>query len=276
MRGYSARDVAKIMDLSVVQIRSYARAGLIHPRRTAQGQYRFSFQDLVLLRTAKELIAARIPPRKIKLALKKLKEQLPSGRPLTAVQIAASGDRIVVRDGKTLWNPESGQTYFDFEVSELAKKVAPLARQAAQEARDSDDDMTADDWYELGCELETAEPDHARDAYRRTLELDPSHPDAHVNLGRLLHEAGQPGAAEEHYRLALAARPGDPTATFNLGVSLEDLGRDQEAIRAYQNAIDFDPRCVDAYYNLARLYEKRGNAARALQNFNAYRKLTRL
>ena len=274
MKGYTSHDVARMLDLSIGQVRAYTRAGFINPRRGPHGGYRFSFQDLVLLRTTKDLIASRIPPRKIKHALKKLKEQLPSGRPLSAVKIAVSGDRIVVRDGKTLWNPESGQTCFDFEVSELAEKAAPLDRRAAQEAFSSESPRTAEEWFDIGCELEATEPEAAREAYCRVLEIEPTHADVHINMGRLLHEAGQAGDAEAHYRVALALRPEDATALFNLGVSLEDLGRVDEAIQAYKGAAESDPPCADAYYNLARLYEKQGNITRALQHFNAYRRLT--
>ena len=276
MRGYTATDVAKMLDLSVGQIRYYAREGFLEPRRGRRGEYRFSFQDLVLLRTAKGLIAARIPPRKIKRALKKLKEQLPSGRPLSALQIAADGDRIVVRDGRTIWSPESGQISFDFEVAELAERVAPLARKAAKAATQQNGELGAEDWFELGCELETADPESARDAYRRVLELDPSHAEAHVNLGRLLHESDHLGPAEAHYRLALAVRPRDPTAAFNLGVSMEDQGRYEEAIGYYRISIESERPCADAHYNLARIYQRLGNEAAALRHMTLYRKLTSL
>lgn len=275
MTGYSSRDVARMLDLSVGQVRSWARAGLIRPKRGPRGAYRFSFQDLVLLRTAKGLLAARIPTRKVRAAIGRLKEQLPAGRSLTQVRISADGDSVVVRDGRTVWNPESGQTCFDFEVSDLAQKVAPLVRQAAEQAFSAEEGLSSEDWFELGLDLESAEPRKARDAYYRSVSLNPANADGHVNLGRLLHEAREPGAAEAHYRLALAARPGDPTALFNLAVSLEDLGRSEEAIETYQEAIVVDPACADAYFNLARLYEQRGNAAKALQNLSAYRKLTR-
>ena len=83
--------------MSVGLVRSYARAGFLEPDRGSRGEYRFSFQDLVLLRTAKGLMAARIAPRKVRRALVKLKRQLPTGRPLSGVQIIAEGERIVVR-----------------------------------------------------------------------------------------------------------------------------------------------------------------------------------
>ena len=40
-------------------------AGFVTPSRGPRNEYRFTFQDLVLLRTALALQAARIPPRRI-------------------------------------------------------------------------------------------------------------------------------------------------------------------------------------------------------------------
>jgi tetratricopeptide (TPR) repeat protein len=289
LSGYSQSDVSKMLDLSVGQIRSYTRAGVLKPRRGDRGEFRYTFHDLVLLRAAKGLRAAEIPPRKIRAALTRLRDQLPSGRPLTAVHISAAGDTIVVRDGRAVWDPESGQSFFDFddaapvekeapaafEVAELATKVAPFVRRRAERAFGGERELTAEEWYELAFELEATDPEQARDAYRRTLDVDPYHAEAHVNLGRLLHEAGDPDSAEEHYRLALAARPDDPTALFNLGVSLEDLGNREQAERAYLAAIEADTSFADAHYNLARLYEARGDKTAALRHYTLYRRATR-
>jgi len=274
MAGYAARDVAKLLRLSVGQVHAWVRAGFLAPEREPTGEQRFSFQDLVLLRTAKGLMEARIPARRVRRALEQLRRHLPRGRPLSGVQIAADGKRIVVRDGNAVWNPESGQTLFNFEVKDLAKQTAPLVRRAASEARTEQKRLRAADWYALGCDLEITSPQRARDAYRRTLELDPRHADAMVNLGRLLHEAGELRAAEAHYRLALGARPGDATAAFNLGVVLEDLGRASDAVHAYESAIAANPGAADAHYNLARLYERTGKRTAALRHLKTYRKLT--
>ncbi|MGH7897178.1 MAG: tetratricopeptide repeat protein, partial [Candidatus Binatia bacterium] len=221
----------------------------------------------------KELIAQKIAPRRVRAALSKLRDELPSGRPLSAVSIAADGGRIVVFDGRTSWNPESGQQLFRFDVADLAKQVKPLAERSANEARKNEPALGAEDWYELGLELEATTPNEARDAYRRAIELDPGHADAHNNLGRLLHEAGELRAAEKHYRLALGAERSDVTAAFNLGVVLEDLGRRPDAISAYQRAIELDPAYADAHYNLARLYERLGRATAAVRHLKMYRKL---
>jgi tetratricopeptide (TPR) repeat protein len=272
--GYSARDVARLLDLSVGQVRSYARSGFLDPTRGERGEYRFSFQDLVLLRTAKGLEASRIAPRKVRTALADLKKQLPSGRPLSGVQIVAQGDEIVVRHGDVVWNPKSKQSLFDFEVSELEQKVTPHALQVVRETHSSEEDLDEEDWFMLGSDLESTSPEHAREAYRRALELDPTHVDARVNLGRMLHEVGRLTSAESHYRLALAARPKNATALFNLGVSLEDLGQDSESAEAYSQAIEIDPKCADAYFNLARLEEKAGNSEKAIRLLTTHRKLT--
>jgi tetratricopeptide (TPR) repeat protein len=266
--SYSVREVAAMLGLTPAQIRSYATQGFLTPERGTRGEMRFGFHDLVILRTAGELSAAQIPQRKVRRVLQRLREQLPEGRALTGVRIAADGERVVVRDGEAMWNPESGQSLFDFSVSEIE------ARAAVIEPHVESGEPDADGWYEVACDLEVTSPDEAREAYERVLALDPNHIDAHVNLGRILHEAGAPAAAEQHYRQARELDPEHEIAAFNHGVALEDLGRPREAIAAYERAIALDPENADAHFNLAGLYEKRGEKAIALQHLKAYRQLT--
>jgi tetratricopeptide (TPR) repeat protein len=274
--GYGVREVSSILGLSATQVRSYVRAGFLRPTRGVRGSLRFSFQDLLVLRTAQGLVAARIPPRRVRTALRRLREQLPVGRPLTGVHVVAEGDRIVVHDGAARWQPESGQVLFDFGAGEIAERAAPLVSRPQDTAPSPTRGLTADDWYEWACELEDGAPDQAREAYRRALELEANHAGALVNLGRLLHAAGAPGVAEAHYRRALAICPDDPTAAFNLGVVLEDQGRFDDALAAYEDAVRIDPSSADAHYNAALLHERRGNEAAALRHLKIYRRLTRV
>lgn len=256
-----------MLGLSSSRIRAYATKGFLTPERGERGELRFGFQDLVILRTAGELSAAHIPQRKVRRVLEKLREQLPAGRSLTGVRIAADGERIVVREGESVWNPESGQALFDFSVDELTANTATIVRGPERDTRD------ADDWYDLACELEATDSAGAQHAYEQAIALDPTHADAHVNLGRLLHESGAAREAEPHYRAAIAVYPEHDTAAFNLGVALEDLGRPAEAIDAYERAIALDPENADAHYNLAGLYERRGDKAAALRHLREYRNL---
>ena len=270
--GYAAREVARLVGLSVPQILTYVRSGCVRPRRGPRREYRFSFQDLVVLRTARDLTAA-MPARRVHRALRRLQTSLPSGRQLATVRITAEGDEIVVRDGAVAWAPDSGQAVLDLDVASLASEVAPLARQAAEDARHAEEPVAADEWYAIGCELELCDPPRALEAYRRAIERDSTHADAHLNLGRLLHEAGRVAEAETHYRQALAGRPGDGTAAYNLGVALEDLGRAPEAERAYESALEADPGNADAHFNLSRLCERLGQPQRALRHLQTYRDL---
>jgi len=194
-------------------------------------------------------------------------------RPPRRLPVVAVGDQIVIREGSTFWRSESGQGVIDFTTDPRANRTVPFARKAAAVAAPPAD-WTAEEWYDLACELEHSSPRQARDAYESALELDPGHAGARVNLGRLLHEDGHPLAAANHYRLALTARPDDAIAAFNLGVALEDLGRTTEAIAAYEQALAADPGAADAHFNLAGLYEKEGQAAGAIRHLKAYRKLT--
>lgn len=259
--------------MSPGELRGYVRAGFLAPERGERGELRFSFQDLVFLRTAHGLTEARLPPRRIRRAFSRLREQLPEGRPLTGVRITADGSRIVVEDGARRWQPESGQILLDFEAEEISREILP-ASSASNESK-GEPEFSAEEWFEYASELEATSPAQAMAAYRRAIAVDSAQADAHVNLGRLLHEAGDPEGAAAHYEAALAARPEDAVAEFNLGVALEDLRKLPEALLAYQKAARLDPENADAHFNAAAMAEKLGRSAEALQHLSTYRKLTR-
>ncbi|MCC6994489.1 MAG: tetratricopeptide repeat protein [Deltaproteobacteria bacterium] len=112
--GYTSAEVARLLEVSPAQVRGLVRAGFLAPARGPRGEMRFSFQDLVLMRTARALLAAEVPARRVRAALKQLRAKLPAGRPLSGLSIEALGGTVVVRDGHVVWQPESGQALFDF------------------------------------------------------------------------------------------------------------------------------------------------------------------
>lgn len=272
MKGYTTREVAEVLGLPGSTILSWTRRGLITPRRGPRGAYVYSFQDIVLLRAARELLDADVPARKVRTALEALRQRLPVGRPLSAVTISAIGDRVLVQDEVGSWEPDSGQLHMEFAVSEVAEATLPFARRAMQERRD-DHAETADDWYDTAVDLEAVCDEDAIRAYRNAIELDPGHSDAHLNLGRLLHEAGRVTEAEAHYREAVEADPQSARAFYNLGVALEDRGLKPGAIEAYEAALRLDADLAVAHFNLSRLFEDAGREAEALSHLADYRRL---
>ena len=103
MRSYSVRDVERVLQLAPGTTRSLIRAGFVHPKRGPRREYRFSFQDLIVLRTARALIEARIPKKRIRRSLESLRRNLPESMPLSGLAISAVGDHVVVRDGDARW-----------------------------------------------------------------------------------------------------------------------------------------------------------------------------
>jgi tetratricopeptide (TPR) repeat protein len=271
---FTTREVAKIATLPDARIRSCVRAGVLSPRRGRGGRLEWSFQDLLLLKTTKGLLDARVPLARIRRMVSSLKRQLPDDRTVSSLTIYADGRRVVAWDGAARWQPDSGQFLFNFDVRSVASIVERPPRLPAPPV-DSPPQVTrtADQWFKLGCELDAASPEEARHAYRQALELDPAMADAHVNLGRLYHDAKEHAHAEAHYRAAARQAPDDPVAHFNLAVLLEERGRPDEAIQSYRSALEADRDFADAHYNLGLLFDALGKRAPAMAHLRAARKL---
>ena len=271
MTGYTTRQVAEILGLTEERVRSFARAGLLDPQRGPGKSLRFTFQDIVLLRAAKGLLDQEVPARRVRSALLSLRAQLPQGRPLSGVRVSAEGERVLVRDQDTAWEPETGQVALDFSVGELAARVEPFTPDLGPAA--DDEELSADAWYDVALDLEAVSVEKARTAYRRAIALDPGHAEAHLNLGRLLHEVGDVAGAESHYRQACAANPESALAAFNLGVALEDRGEAREAMAAYRRALKLDAEIAEAHFNLGRLCEAAGDKRGALLHLAQYKRI---
>jgi len=278
--GYTTQDVARMIGVSVGRLRSYLRAGVLSPERGERGELRFSFQDLLLLRKAEGLVSARIPPHRVRRALKKLRDRLADDQPLTGMRLGTEGPEVVVHEGSARWQAESGQVLLALDGPEAPQGSEPVPlvplpapKVAAVEGELSP--LSIEELYELGCEMDETDSQQAESCYRQVLTKNPLHADAHINIGRILHERGDLPAAEKHYGEALAIRKQDPTACFNLGVVLEDQGRHAEALEAYERAITLDGRNADAHYNAARLYDLLGDYGAALQHLRICRELAR-
>jgi tetratricopeptide (TPR) repeat protein len=261
MHAYNTKDLERLFGLPASAVRSLTRAGHISPVKRA-GRLHYSFQDLLMLRTASALRSAKISAHRINRTLQTLRATLPTNqRSLTAL-----GDQIAVREGKLLWESDSGQYVLALDIGEEKGGLHVIPRQtAAVQTADS-----ADEHFAKGLALEDTDPDGARAAYEACLAADPQHMEARINLGRLLHMAGRLADAERVYR---SAKKPESVLLFNLAVLLEDLEREPDAIVAYREALALDPELADAHFNLARLYERARNPKSSLRHLLAYRRM---
>lgn len=265
---YSMRDVVRLAGLSRHIVLRMAKAEVISPERTAGREYRFGFQDLIVLRTARSLYACNIPPRRVLSSLRRLRAMLPGTLPISGLRISAYGSDVVVHDGNARWQADSGQLLLDFDARPMGESAVLVER--LDTARSE-----AAHHFERACCLEDEAPEEACTHYRQAIACDPAALNAYINLGCLLHATKRWDEAEHTYRDGLAHCAERGVLYYNLAVLNEDRGRIAEALDDYASALAHDPGLADAHFNLARLYAALGRPQDALRAYNAYRRLER-
>jgi tetratricopeptide (TPR) repeat protein len=259
---YGVREVEKLLRMPRSTIASLVKAGFVSPARGPRRAWQFSFQDLIVLRTAQALAQANVPHQRIARSVRELRRHLPSAMPLSGLSICAVADRVVVREGDSRWQADSGQYLLAFDGDPEKGSLSVIERRDAQR------------WFEQALSLEEHAAGDAIDAYRRAVRADPAFLDARINLGSLLHEAGRLEEAEAAYREAIAVCGEDAVLLYNLGVLLDHAGRKEEALAAYRKALAGDPALADCHYNLALLYEELRRPREAIRHMAEYRRLS--
>ena len=270
MHQYGVRDVEKLLRLPRSTIRALVGAGFVTPERGPRNAWLFCFQDLIVMRTAQTLAAANVPHRRITRSVRELRRHLPDSMPLSGLSICAVGDQVVVREGGRRWQADSGQYLLAFEGDPDTGSMSVMEPPVAAKRQ-----VSAQDWFARGIAAERDSAADAVHAYREAIAADPTHLDARINLGRLLHEAGELTEAEQVYRAALKTGGLDPVLLFNLAVLLDDMQRKPEAMEIYAMALKRDPNLADCHYNMALLCHELGRPQEAIRHLSQYRRLTR-
>ena len=149
MHQYGVRDVEKLLHLPRSTIRALIAAGFVSPARGPRSAWLFSFQDLIVLRTAQALADANVPQRRITKSVRELRRHLPDAMPLSGLSICAVADRVVVREAGTRWQAESGQYLLDFEGDPADGSLNVIERKQEAEAPSG-----AQEWFDKGVALE--------------------------------------------------------------------------------------------------------------------------
>ena len=123
-RLFRKGQVVRILGISRRQLQYWAETELVAPSaRTLGGHHRYTFEDLVALRAAKQLIDAGVSVQRIRNSIGSLQRILPEvQRPLSELVLVATGDLVLVLHEGSAFEAVSGQEWV-FEVSALERQV---------------------------------------------------------------------------------------------------------------------------------------------------------
>ncbi|MBI3896530.1 MAG: tetratricopeptide repeat protein [Acidobacteria bacterium] len=281
---FSRRQVLRIVKISERQLSAWERQGFVQPsatlptkiNRSEEGNFRYSFSDLVTMKKLRQLRQSGILPSRIRSLYAALKARLPKmGNPWTELQVHADGKRLAVHFQGTIMEPLTGQLLLEYAPQKAQGNIRPLKQTRPLRRSVEPAWVRAERLFQAGLRYEEHQdtlPKAIR-AYQKAIELNPHAVGPHINLGTIYYKLRLLEEAENCYRAALAADPGYALVYFNLGNVYDENDQWEEARRHYEQAIRLDSNYPDPHYNLALLYEKLGLHGKARQQWVTYVKL---
>jgi Flp pilus assembly protein TadD len=113
----------------------------------------------------------------------------------------------------------------------------------------------------------------AREIYRRVLEMQPGHADAHHLAGVIAYQTGNLAEAVELIGRAIELNPAMVAAYSNRGLALRDLKRPQEALACFDRALQLKPDLAVAHCNRGLALQDLDRLMDALASYEAALKL---
>ncbi|MBE7543340.1 MAG: tetratricopeptide repeat protein [Bryobacteraceae bacterium] len=270
--GYTRLEVCRLLNIAETVLEDWERHGFLLK------QSHYGFQEMVALKTLRELRRNRYRPERIRLIVEALRERLRHiENPLTELKIFTDGRRLAVQVDGGRMEPLTGQLLLNFDQDEIRRLLQFPGRPAEDESARAAAArrFEADRWFEKAVELEQTggAADRLIAAYEKAIEADPGHSAALVNLGTVHFHQQNWVRAESCYRRATVAQPDYALAHFNLGNLYDELGEVAKALECYEHTLRLDSGYADAHYNLALLSQGKGDSLKALKHWRAYLKL---
>lgn len=135
--GFSCLQVTDITGLTRRQLGYWRKTGLVVPQQqTVGGHARYTFADLIALKTAKKLKDTGVSLQRIRKSLLSLTNFLPNcTAPLSELSLVVTGDIILVLHRETAFEALTGQEWI-YPVAELVREAART--RGIQEPRQSE------------------------------------------------------------------------------------------------------------------------------------------
>lgn len=160
------------------------------------------------------------------------------------------------------YSVEGGYTPLDYKY--LADDLASLLR---------DPDLPAAQLWlmslkrDAACAHDTGKFAEAREAYERTLALDPDDASVHYRLAQLAYEQGHVDEARRYYEQTVTLDPTYRTEYNNVGPVYLSLGQFTQSAAEYRKIIALDPQHASAHRGLGDLSVQQGRWDEALAHY---------
>jgi tetratricopeptide (TPR) repeat protein len=259
---FSTRTAARILAVTPERIRYWVKRNLIQPLNSGGRKYRFAFNDLLAMRQAKELLGSRQHIDPIQRCLERVRALVDPDRAVTSLKLVNDDGRIVVRDGPSLIEAESGQLIFDFEGNYQPGKVEESFGPARVRERFEEARRVADE-----------DPLKALTIYSELVGREPGNFEAHMRLATLLEREGDLSGALRHLLGAAAIVPASADVHMRLGLLYRKKEEHQNALRSFLRTLECDPTHVEAHRNAAEMYETMGRKRDSQRHLSAIHRL---
>ena len=259
---FSTRAAARILAIPPDRIRYWVKRSLVRPL-TRGRQMRFGFDDLLVMRLAKDLLPTRHHLEPVRRCLERVRGMFGPSRPVTSLRLANHDGQIVVRDGNVMVEAMSGQILLNFSPSlpgKVDERFGPArVRERFEEAR----------------KLAESDPLRALMLYSELIGREPRNFEAHLDLANLLEREGDLAGALRALHGAAAIAPTNADVHLRLGLLYRRREDAANALSSFLRAAECDPLSLAAHRNLAELYESMGRKREALRHLGTVHRLTR-
>jgi len=263
VQTFSTRSAARILAVSPDRIRYWVKHRLLMPAARHGRRFRFAFNDLLLMRMAKELLPSRRHVAPFQRSVDRVRGYLEPKRLVTSLKLHNDDGRIVLSDGDVLIEIDTGQLLLRFGPPRAAGVVEDRFGPARVRERFAEARKMAED-----------DPLRALTLYGDLLGREPGNFELHMRMAALLEGKGDVAGALGHLLGAAVLVPANAEVNLRLGAIYRVREEYENALHSFQRAAECDPLSLEAHRNLAELYERAGRKRDALRHLSQIRRLS--